>query len=144
MEDWQVFSNRRFALQFRYPAQGTDGEPVERVETEEEGMLRVHVLAPNSREVYFEVTRYDPLSAHAEYQRHHHSLSRQFDPLTVSDLTATPVGSLPAYQYTFEWDQGRRSVLLVERGNSTYRILYNPRFAINGQILSTVQWINDP
>lgn len=69
MENWQLFRDPRFAVQFRYPAQGTDGEPVERVETVQEGMLRVHVLAPKSREVYFEVTKYDQLSAQAEYQR---------------------------------------------------------------------------
>ena len=143
MGNWQLFRDPRFAVRFRFPAQGTDGEPLERVETVQEGMLRVHILAPKSREVYFEVTRYDQLSSRVEYQRHKDSLPGQFDPLTISDLKATLFGSLPAYEYSFEWDQGKRIVFLVEQGNSTYRILYNPRFAINGQILSTVEWIDD-
>ena len=52
--------------------------------------------------------------------------------------------SLTAYEYTFGWDQGERTVILVERDGATYRILYNPRFAVNLQILSTIEWLNPP
>jgi hypothetical protein len=142
MNSWQRFDDPRFALQFRYPGEAADGEAVARVETEQAGMLRVHVLAPICREVYFEVTKYDALSAESKYQRHKASLPNQFDPLVISELRETVCASLSGYEYTFEWDQGRRVVLLVERENATYRILYNPGFPVNLKILSTLEWIS--
>ena len=49
--------------------------------------------------------------------------------------------SLPAYEYTFGWDQGERTVILVARGGAAYSILYNSRSPVNLQILSTVNWL---
>ena len=144
MENWHFFDDSRFALQFKYPARASDGEPVDREETEADGMLRVHILAPKCREVYFEITKYYGLPAAAEYERHKEGLPKQFDRLSITELKETDCASLPAYEYTFEWDQGRRRVLLVERSDATYRILYNPRFPINQQILSTLQWLSVP
>ena len=60
MENWQLFNDPRFTWQFKYPGTAANGEPVERVETQFEGVLRVHVLSPTSREVYFEVMRRSP------------------------------------------------------------------------------------
>lgn len=142
MDDWQEFKDSRFAFWFKYPGLATNGEHVDRVETQQDGMLRVHVLSPKSREVYFEVSKYDLLNAESEYQRHKAYLLKQFYPLALTELKETLCGSLPGYEYTFEWEQGIRTVILVERDNATYRILYNPRSPINLQILSTVQWLN--
>ena len=144
MEGWLHFNDPRFALQFQYPVRATDGEPVERVETQFEGMLRVHLLSPIGREVYFEVSKHDSLTAEAEYRRHRESLPKQFDSLVITDMTAITLASLPAYEYTFEWDNGKRTVLLIEHRTVTYRILYNPLFPVNLQILSTIHWLNLP
>ena len=142
MDDWQEFKDFRFALRFKYPGLATNGEHVDRVETQQDGMLRVHVLSPKSREVYFEISKYDLLNAESEYQRHKEILPKQFHPFAITELKETLCRSLPAYEYTFEWEQDTRTVILVERCDATYRILYNPRFPINLQILSTVQWLN--
>jgi hypothetical protein len=72
------------------------------------------------------------------------ALSEQFDQLIITELIETTCASLPAFEYTFEWESGIRTVLLVERGKETYRILYDPRSLLNRQILSSVQWINSP
>ena len=144
MEGWQVFDDSRFELTFKHPSHTPDREAVERVETIQTGRLRVHVLALQSREVYFEVTKYDSLSAEAEYRRHGEALPLQFDGLVITELQESTCASLPAYEYTFEWDQGKRVVILVERGEATYRLLYNPRFPVNLQILSTLEWLNLP
>jgi hypothetical protein len=144
MENWQLFDDSRFGLQFRYPTLASDGEPVDRVETEADGILRDHILVPQGREVYFEVTKYSGLSAAAEYGGHKASLPKQFDPLSITELNETDCASLPAYEYTFKWNQGRRRVLLVERSVATYPILYNPPFAVNLQILSTIEWLSPP
>ena len=144
MESWQVFDDPRFTLQFKYPSMAANGEPVERVETQFEGVLRVHVLSPTSCEIYFEVSKYEALSAEGEYVHHKADLLRQFHPLTISEMKPVICASLPAYEYTFGWDQGERTVILLERGGATYRILYNPRFPVNLQILSTMEWLKLP
>jgi len=137
MENWLFFSDPRFALQFQHPRLATDGEPVQREETQREGMLRIHVLAPKCREVYFEVTKYELLTPKDEYRRHTENLPELFEGVQISELKETRCASLPAYEYMFEWEQGTRSVMLVQRGAETYRILFNPRFPINVQIQST-------
>src|SRR5215475_14195977 len=133
MENWQLFRDSQFALQFKYPNVAMDGEPVERVETQQDRMFRVHILSPKSREVYFEVSKYDLLTAESEYQRHKEYLPKQFDSLSITELEETICASLPARAYTFEWYHGTRRVILVERDDATYRILYNPWFSINLQ-----------
>ena len=144
MDDWELFDDSRFDLTFKHPSHTTGGEAVERAETAQPGMLRVHILAPKSREVYFEVCRYDSLTTETEYLRHKEHRLKQFNPLVISELDETAVASLPGHTYTFQWNQGERIVLIVERGNITYRIIYNPRFPVNLQILSTLEWLNLP
>ena len=115
-----------------------------RLESEKPGLFRVHILAPNSREVYFEVSKYSSLEAESEYQQHIRSLSEQFQTIAITELIETVFTSLPASEYTFEWESGIRSVILVEKGDATYRFLYDPRSSINAQILSTVEWLRLP
>ena len=114
-----------------------------RLETEQAGIFRVHILAPKSREVYFEVSKYGSLNAQSEYQQHIRDLQRQFHALVVTELIETLCASLPAFEYTFEWDQGARTVVLVEREDAVYRLLYDPRSPVNRQILTTVEWIDN-
>jgi hypothetical protein len=102
------------------------------------------MLAPKSREVYFEVSKYSLVDAEEEYRQHIRSLSEQFQTVTTTELIETVFTSLPAVEYTFEWVSGIRTVILVERSDATYRILYDPRSALNRQILSTVEWLNLP
>ena len=142
MENWLLFDDSRFDLQFSYPARATDGELVERAEIEQADMLRVHILSPKSREVYFEVSKFEGLTAEAEYRRHKEYLPAQFQSLTISKLRETLWASLRAYEYEFEWELGKRKVFLIEQGDVLYRVLYNPRFPVNLQILSTVEWLN--
>lgn len=144
MQPWSLFSDPRFPFQFNYPSVATDGEPVDVLETQEEGRIRVHILAQKSREVYFEVTKYASLSARDEYEIHKDWLQKQFSSLVISSLNETLFASLPAYEYRFEWEQGTRVVILVERDNATYRIIYSPRFPVNKQILSTLLWYDLP
>jgi hypothetical protein len=86
MENWQLFSDPRFALQFRYPSEATDEEPVEREETQREGMLRAHILAPKCREVYFEITKFELLTPEAEYRRHAENLPELFEGVKITEL----------------------------------------------------------
>ena len=141
MENWTSFSDPRFALQLFYPQIGTGGEPVERLDKQQPGMLRVHFLTPKSREVYFELSKYGSLSAVSEYQQHTENLQKLFQKLRLTELVETRCASLPASQYTFEWEHGMRTVILVEREAATYRFLFDPVHAINYKILSTLRWV---
>lgn len=98
MEYWTIFSDPRFALQLFYPQIGTGGEPVERLDKQQPGMLRVHFLTPKSREVYFELCKYGSLSAVSEYQQHTENLQKLFQKLRLTELVETRCASLPASQ----------------------------------------------
>ena len=142
MEHWSIFSDPRFTLRFFYPRIGTSGEPVERLDAQQPGLLRVHFLTPKSREVYFEVSKYGSLSAVSEYQQHTENLQKLLQKLYLTELAETRCASLPASQYTFEWEHGARTVILVERGDITYRFLFDPIRDINFKILSTLRWLD--
>ncbi|HSL30618.1 MAG TPA: hypothetical protein VK900_15565 [Anaerolineales bacterium] len=142
MEDWQHFSDPRFALRFNYPSRTIDGEPVDRLEMQQTNMIRLHILAPQSRHVYFEVSKYHRLTALDEYKQHKEFLLTLCDPLTISELREARCATLPAHEYTLQWDQGRRAVLLIERADGLYRILYDPGFTVNVRILSTLEWLS--
>jgi hypothetical protein len=101
-------------LQFKYPRLAPDGESVERVETQQDRIIRVHILSPKSREVYFEVSKYELLKAASEYHRHKEHLSEQFQTAEITEMKETLCGSLPAHEYTFEWRQGTPTVILVD------------------------------
>ena len=88
------------------------------------------------------MTRYEALSAQAEYQHHKQELEQRFADLTLTDLNATRLGLRRAQSCSFKWSDGERQVLLVEVDASTYRILYNPRSPLNQQIRATLEWIN--
>ena len=142
MDDWRLFTNPRFALRFRYPSLTAGGEPVDQLETQQKDMLRVHVLAATSRLVYFEVRKYARLTPFVAYQRHKESLFTRFDSLVISELRTAQCASLAAYEYTFEWEHGRRVALLVRRAGALYRIIYDPGSAVNLQILSSLEWLD--
>jgi hypothetical protein len=144
MSTWQRYDHPSIALRFKFPRRGTDGEPVVRLETEKPGLFRVHILASKSREVYFEVSKFSSLDAESEYRQHIRSLSEQFHTIAVTELIERVFTSLPAHEYSFEWESGIRTVILVEASNATYRILYDPRYPLNREILSTVEWLNLP
>ena len=140
METWELFANDQFALQFRHPIVTAQGEPVERIESRAEGMLRVHILSPQMRELYFEVPKYPHLPAKLEYQQHKQSLEQRFSEFNISDVKEIAWKSLSAYEYSFEWNEGLRTVILVERKDGTYRILFDPRSPLNLEVWSTLEW----
>lgn len=142
MHSWREFKDSRFALLFKYPGETHQGNSVEKTESRQDEVVRVHFVARDSQEVYFEVTKYGAVPARVEYQQHKQNLEKRFEPFTITELKEIVWKSLPAHEYSFEWNGGARSVLLVERGDGTYRILYDPRSPVNLQVLSTVEWTN--
>lgn len=142
MTSWACFKDPRFDLLLEYPHFGTDGESVEQIDTGQGEVLRVHIRTPKSREIYFEISRYRTLPAGVEYHQHKENLKKRFPKLRMTGLTKTSLADLPAYHYSFEWEFGSRTVILVERCEALYRILFNPDHAINLQILASLRWLN--
>lgn len=140
MQDWQHFSDSRFALGFQYPQITPQGYFVEKAESQEHDIVRIHFTSKDSREVYFEISKYQDLSAQMEYQRHKENLEKRPEGFVVTDLKEIRWMSQPAYEYSIKWSQAARVVMLIEADNTTYRILYDPKSPLNVQILLTLRW----
>lgn len=140
MQDWLHFTDPRFALGFQYPKITHQGHFVEWTESEEKDFVRVHFRSKDSREVYFEITKYQDLSAQMEYQRHKENLEKRPEGFSVTDLKEIRWMSQPAFEYSIKWSQAARVAMLIEAENLTYRILYDPYSPVNVQILLTLQW----
>ena len=140
MQNWQHFIYPGFALGFRYPKITPQGHLVEKVERDDDKVIRVHFTSKESHELYFELTKYLDLPPQAEYQNHKDYLENRPDAYVVSDLREIRWMSQIAYEYSIKWREGARIVRLIETDAATYRLLYDPKSPLNVQILSTIQW----
>lgn len=130
------FEHPSFRVEFRYPDPTPQGHSVQRKEDDRGDMQRVHLSA--SGELYFEASRFVGLLPQKEYARHRPYLEQRFGEGTVTELVEANLRGLPAWRYAFRWSDGERAVLLTEIDGDTYRFIYDPRSALNEQILSTV------
>jgi hypothetical protein len=137
---WQQFARPGFKVRFSYPEVTPQGRVVDRVEDEHEQphRVRVHLTSRDSRELYFEVIHFPDLTPLEEYTRHRAHLEQRFGAGSTTELSETTLGPWPAWAYAFRWDQGERSVILLQVGRDTYRIIYDPRSPLNTQIISTI------
>jgi hypothetical protein len=142
MDHWKRFKDPRFGLVFEYPEETSQGHFVDKAESQQAGTVCTRLTSRDSKDLYFEVTKYQDLPAQMEYHQHRENLEQRFSELIITELKQIIWKSHPAYEYSFDWKQGVRSVILIERDDATYRILYNPRSLLNTQILSTVEWID--
>jgi len=143
---WQRFRHPRFRLEFRYPEVTTEGQPVKRNEQRVEGhrgeMERIHLSSPDRRELYFELARFGGIAPQDEYANHKPSLEERFGADSVTALTATRLHDRPSWTYAFHWDEQEgpmeRAVLLLQVGEDTYRVIYDPRSELNDQVIATL------
>lgn len=141
MKNWQHFTDSRFALRFQYPKVTPQGHLVEKAESQAQDRIRVHFTSKDSREVYFEITKYHNISAQMEYHEHKESLEKRPEGFLVSGLKEICWMSQRAYEYSIEWSQAARVVRLIEIGDSIYRVLYDPGSPLNLRILYTLKWM---
>jgi len=45
---------------------------------------------------------------------------------------------LPSWTYGFRWEEGERAVLLLQVGNDTYRVIYDPRSELSREVIATL------
>jgi hypothetical protein len=140
--DWRRFTRPEFAIEFSYPAVTPRGHTVERNEEPFREYARVHLSSPDGPELYLEVVRFHDLAPPDEYQHHRPSLEKRFGADSITALTETTLRGRPAWAYAFRGDEAERSVeravLLLEIGGDTYRVIYDPRSALNAQVLATL------
>jgi len=143
ISEWQVFTHPVLQLRFSYPAVTPLGHAVEIEEQQSAESSRAHLISRPAREVYFEVGRYNDLSAQEEYVRHKSYLLQRFEGevFSISELQEASLGGQTAYRYVLEWSDRERVVLLAQRGNPVYRVIYDPRSPLNAQILGTLEFL---
>ena len=143
MGEWERFAQPGFEVAFDYPAVTPSGSAVERTEERVEDhpvagdFERVHLSSPDG-ELYVEIARFPGRTPEEEYRLHQPSLAQRFGENAVSALTETAVGRRAAWTYDFRWDGGERSVLLLQVGADTYRLIHDPRSELNARILGTL------
>ena len=135
---WQPFSRRGWSIQFDYPDPTPQGFAIRRDETPFRANERVHLSSPESQELYFEVVRFRELAPEDEYTSHKPYLEQWFGTDSVTALTETSLHGRPVLTYAFRWDGGERSVLLLQEGGDTYRVIYDPRSPLNADVLATL------
>jgi hypothetical protein len=139
---WQPFAHPGFKVELSYPAVTPQGHAVERAEEriqDHRGDIeRVHLTSRESRELYVEVARFRELTPPDEYLSHKRYLEQRLGADSVTALTETSLRGRPAWAYAFRWDEGERSVLLLQVARDTYRILYDPRSQLNTQVVATL------
>ena len=98
MENWQVFTDPRFRLHFKYPSMTPHGLVVEIEQSQNHDSTRVHLISRDSQDVYFEVRQYRDLLPQEEYQRHGAYLENQFEleGFAITELTDQMLGTLSA------------------------------------------------
>jgi hypothetical protein len=142
MTNWLMFSHPEFRLRFQYPDPTPQGYAVESKESNPApAVTRVHLTSPGSQELYFEVGRYPAVAPEVAYEQFKQSLIQQFGEVEVGLLEGTRVAARPAFGFTFRWTAGTRTVFYVPDDNGLYRILYNPQSPLNGQVLSSLTFI---
>ena len=98
-------------------------------------MQRVHVMAEDRDEIYFEVVRAPGLSI-SEF---HTSMRERFREL-YPDVSFSALSPSGAWQSgSFRWDDQERTVCFIERKGATYRVIYRPISTINREIWETVE-----
>lgn len=141
--DWERFTRPGFEVGLSYPRVTPQGHVVDRDEHERGDMDRVHLTSPGSPELYVELTRFGGLAPRDEYLRHRPYLEQRFGAGAVTELTETRLRDRAAWAYAFRWDQGERSVLLLAVDGDTYRVVYDPRSALNAEVIATLEISSD-
>lgn len=135
-EGWTTWSQEEWAISFRYPSADAAGHDVivDRRELRP-GMPRVHVMAEDRDEVYFEVVRAADLAPRAFHEAMQDRLPELYPDVSFTSLS--PVGEWLCG--TVRWDDQVRAVCFVEASDATYRVIYRPGSSVNREIWDSVE-----
>jgi hypothetical protein len=144
-DDWVRLAPPGFRVEIRYPAVTPLGHVVDRAEERVKGhpiagdFDRIHLTSRDSQELYVELARFPVCTPQDEYAQHRPSLEHRFGTDAITALTETRLGHRIAWTYSFRWDEGQRAVLLLHAAPDTYRVIYDPRAALNSEVINTLE-----
>jgi len=130
--NWLSFSAPGLGLSLHYPGAAADGELVEMDD------FRAHFRTMNSPQVYFEVSRHTGVSSTELYRRETAAIRRASPDARVSDAASVSFAGCDAQQFTVTFPDKERVFTLIERDGRVYRVIYDPRSPVNGDIISTI------
>lgn len=139
MNNWQIFSNPEFKLQFKYPGPTPKGFAVEKVGNQCDDALRVHISSKESSELYLEIIKFQNLEPKEEYERHKAYLIQNLEGLTITKLQRSQIGPYSAQSYNFTLPARERKVFLLQKGEVTYHIIFDPLSELNHQVITTIE-----
>jgi hypothetical protein len=137
--DWQRLTRPGFKVELSYPVTTPQGHVVERADDERGDTQRVHLTSPGSTELYVELMRFGGTSPRDEYLQHRPHLEQRFGAGSVTELSETSLRGRAAWAYAFRWGEGERSVLLFDVDGDTYRVIHDPRSALNADVIATLE-----
>lgn len=117
------------------------GDLVEVAIMDQEKRKRIHLTSPDMVEMYFEVAvsegRYNPEDS---YRKLGEEVRKRFLGISISSLEETEIGGLPAHEFSFEWEDGIRHVVYIQKKRCMIRIIYDPRSEANTALLEAVTY----
>jgi len=132
--DWLSFSVPGLGLSFRYPGVAADGE---RVEMDD---FRAHFRTMDSAQVYFEISQHTGVSPNELYRREAAAIRRANPDARVSDAESVSFAGCAARRFTVTFPDKERVFTLIEREGRVYRVIYDPRSAVNEEIINTISF----
>ena len=136
VENWLEWAETGWSLSFRYPPTDRSGRSiiVDRRPLQP-ATSRVHVMAEDRDEIYFEVVRAPGVQAIDFHQTMQERLPTQYP-----DVSFTTLDSSGAWLCgSFSWADQMRRLCFTERSGSTYRVIYRPLSTVNRDIWETVE-----
>ena len=131
---WQEFTLPGFGLRLHYPTSASDGDPVRMDDA------RFHFRTMSSPEIYFEVSRHLGRGAREFYEREAAAIRRADPHVTISEPVDTSFAGSDALRFVVTFTDRERAFTLVERGGYLYRVIYDPRSAVNLDIMATIEF----
>lgn len=120
------------------------GQSVEILKIQHEGIHGIHAHSPDESEVYFELMSYPQLLNHEEaVAGQRASLSSRSSDATMTAAKQSKVHTFGATEFHFEGAlQGRwkvRRFIFLDSAIRTYKVIYDPRSAVNEYILDSLR-----
>jgi hypothetical protein len=98
------------------------------------------LISQESQEIYFEVARYANLLAEESYKLFREGIEKRGDEFSISELKETELAKQPAFECFVKGPGMERVVTFIQKGETLYRVIYNPQSPLNEQILATLEF----
>jgi hypothetical protein len=149
MPDSTIITDVEHNYSVRVPHTTPTGQPVEILKSQHEGMHGMHAQSPDDSEVYFEIVSYPGLLNHEEaVEGQKASLASRAPDAALMATKQSTGGASDATEFRFEGTLGGRwkvrRFLFLDSALRTYRVIYDPRSAVNEQILDSLVIETEP